>query len=162
MSAGDVFDPLPAILAALNGNVAVSNACSANPASDPRIWGEKIPADSPMSSPRNTEYFAAMVGVVGAGGSVYERAIVSYPRYELRAYHPAGEAAARTLFYIAMNALNERTLMGVDEDDNPIVIGYASFAADMGGTMPYPNADPPTGTPYYYAYFGVVTYARNR
>lgn len=156
---GTLYDPIDAIKAYLLTVGAVTAIVSAQPVTDhARIYSERLPSDftlSPISGmPQSPELLAPTILIAGAGGTSEERAILGYPRYELRAYAPT-TSQARELCYLAMNALNERSIY-----ESGRVVGYVSFAGDMGGTMPILSIDPDTGTPYYYAFFGATVYAR--
>lgn len=156
MSSGILVDPTRALLAELRASTTIATALSlANPIASARIWGERVPKDATMASAPNERMYAPMIGLLSGGGYSFERAILNQPRYELRAYSPQ-PGDARTLLYVALNAINERTI----RQDG--VTLYASFAADMGGSSPYPNIDPPTDTPYFYCFFGVSAYSQNR
>lgn len=155
MSAGVLIDPINAIQGELVANAAVLAIVSANPVdvTFPRVYVEKVP-DSPSLDPTYTDKLAAQIVIVGAPGLAFERAIASIPRFELRAYAPR-TSDARDLAYLAMNAINERTIRRGG------VVCYVSFASDMGGTTPTQNVDPETGTPFYFAFFAATTYAGN-
>lgn len=156
MSGGILIDPTRAVLAELRASTDLASALGVSaPIAPSRVWAERVPENAVMDTARPS-LFAPMVGLLSAGGYSYEWAILNYPRYELRAYSPQ-PGDARTLLYVALNAINERSIVADGR-----VVCYVSAAADVGGSTPYPNVDPPTGTPYFYCFLGASTYSENR
>lgn len=155
MSAGILVDPINAIQAEIAANAAVQAIVRANPtqATD-RVYAENVPDSPVFSNGTHTDKLAPQIVIASAPGIAFERGMGAIMRYELRAYSPR-RSDARDLAFLALNAINERQ---IDRDG---VVCYVSFAADMQGTMPSQNADPDTGTPFYFAFFAATTYAEN-
>lgn len=155
MSSGILIDPINAIQFALAGDTAVAAATKVSPTqATARVYAEKIPDDAVFHSVE-TDKLAPAILLVGAPGIAFESGMGSVPRYELRAYAPY-TSAARDLCYLALNAINERTIR------NGGVVCYVSCAGDVGGTLPTQNVDPDTGTPFYFCFIAATTYAANR
>lgn len=156
MSSGLLVDPTLALLGELRASPQLATALAlTNPIPEKRVWAERVPSNATMAASPLEHMFAPMVGMLTAGGQSFERGILNQPRYELRAYS-TGMGAARTLLYVALNAINERTIRRNG------VVCYSSVSADMGGSSPYPSIDPDTETPYFYCFFGVSVYSQNR